>query len=197
MNIKNNIQIGFCSKKNNFYLWNGEEEIKCNICQKKQGSNFVLNTILNSLFKEIEQYSYCMSCYEKIKKHLEGTHTLVVIEHNRKRNLIPVIPDSLLCSGKRNTNESGGAVFLSDEELEKEDTSKLDISRAKVSFNPNRNKMDGFEENLIQFKNADELLDKPIETEEEVLDFLTGLKETKPEITHKKKGEIGYEKRRI
>jgi len=169
--------VGWSKKNKEYYLWE-EEEIFCNVCRNKAEKNFILNTTFNPIYKEIEQNSYCLTCFELVKSKLDGTQTLILIE-KKPKDLIPVIADTLLPKIGSNVSNFGGKV-LTDEDLKKEDPSKLDISRANVSFNPNRNKMVDFEKNKRVAHKRIKQLDSPFETEQEGLDYLDSIRDAKP-----------------
>ena len=182
-----NLSIGFSKNSNRYYLWHNQE-VSCNGCHKSiLEPQFILNTVYNRLFKCVEQYPYCHFCYAKVKRRLEGAHTLVLIpDINCSEELIPVIPDTLLSKNHQEYKGSTfGACILSDEELASE-TCKIDTSRCKVAFDPNRNIQVDFVSNHTE-RIAE--LDSEVKSVDDAKAILQGLMDAKPVLPCSKKDD--------
>jgi len=178
------------SKKNKkYYLL--DNKIKCNICNNYIFVNAIINTTFNELTKEIEQRPYCLNCFEKVKRNLDGSVILVLLKEH-PQDSIPVINDTLIVKQKQNSQAIGGEI-LSDKQINKEDFSKLDISRARVSFNENRNKDLDFEKILLEFEKRKKELGTYFRDENDFDDYLNKITESKPVIENNKKKQLGVD----
>ncbi len=182
--MKDVINIGFSDKTKRYYLWHKDERIDCYICKQMIPLQFILNTQHNKLYKCVEQHSYCHSCYQKIKKRLDGTHTLVLIEGEIPKGTFPVLPNALLTDvGGPTTGHTIGGPILSDDDLQKEDASKLNFAGCKVAFDPERNKQ-------VDYKEYKPREDKLVGLDEALKD----IKNQKPAIPHTEKKRIEQKK---
>lgn len=171
------INIGWGQKHKNYYLWN-EEVLNCNACHKEIEKQFILNTLRNEIYKKIEQHPYCINCFERIKDFLEGTLTLVLIQE-KPDDTIPVLPDTLISKQTKPANSIGGQI-LTDEDLKKEDLSKLNFSKCRLALK------ESFEGSKIGRNMTEELeyKDKPLTSVKDGLDLIRELAKAKPVIEY-------------
>jgi hypothetical protein len=179
------IKIGFSKVSSKYFLWDKNAVIKCNCCKKFIEQQFILNTLYNKLFKSIEQYPYCHTCYGKIKRKLEGSSTLVLISDvDFTDELKPVLPQTLVSNNFQEYRGSTfGACIMSDEELASEDC-KLDTSNCKVAFDSNCNKQVDFVDGKELLEQRDAELDDPFI---DAKAYLKKLMDAKPVLPEPKK----------
>ena len=136
------MNIGYSKKTKSYFLWDDKEFVSCNVCHNELEGQFVLNTVYNELFKNVEQRPYCISCFEKVKKTLTGSMSHVFIEFEKPKDLIPVMPDSLVTRADGGNVHGLGGVILSENQLAKDLENPmvgLETEKCKVAFDPGRN----------------------------------------------------------
>lgn len=165
------LPIGISKSEKIYYLWNPESELTCSKCQKLIHKKFLLNTFSHKLIKDYVQKIYCLNCFKTIKLQSNINESYVFVKIGEKpSDLIPVYP-SVLVPEMGDFAHSVGGQTLSDEDLKKEDMTKLHMENCKFAFNPLQSMMEGAEPEKIHAK-----VMKQIEKQDKPLDIDDGLK---------------------
>lgn len=171
----NQVMIG--CYQNQYYLWNNEPIICCN-CLKDIKDLFILKTFQHTLYKGIFQKTYCVNCADKIQDDDKGTKTLVIVEFPLPKNILPVLPDTLIVRQTQTAHSLGG-VFQTDKEHDKDLKNGVKvINNCKWAFNPHQSRQD-LPDYYEKYKEIGDKLNKNEvieEVEDKKLEFDEGLK---------------------